>query len=91
MDGLPKPCRGVKPANPAVRAPTAGAIAEPATPYVVDQAGLPALGGALSRLSNDSGVLQLVREGLPFSSDTPSGRLWSVDSVRFTPRASASA
>ena len=27
----------------------------------------PALGGALSRLSNDSGVLELVREGLPFS------------------------
>ena len=67
MDGLPKPRRGAKPANPAVWAPTAGAVAEPATPYVVDPAGLPALGGALSRLSNDSGVLKLVREGLPFS------------------------
>ncbi len=66
-DRLPKPRRGVKPANPAVCAPTAGAIAEPATPYVVRQAGLTALGAALSRLSNDSGLLALVREGLPFS------------------------
>ena len=67
MDRLPKPRRGVKRAHSPVTAPTAGAVTEPAMPHVVDPAGLPALGGALSRLSNDSGVLELVREGLPFS------------------------
>ncbi len=50
-----------------VSEPNADTTTEPAAPYVVDQTGLPALGGDLSRLSNDGGVLDLVREGLPYS------------------------
>ena len=67
VDELPKPRRGVKRANSPVSAPTAGAVAEPATPYPIDQAEPPAFGGVLSRLSDGGGVLELVREGLPFS------------------------
>ena len=66
-EGLPKPRRGMKPANPAVSASKAATIAEPAAPYAVDQTGLTALGGDLSRLSNEGEVLDLVREGLPYS------------------------
>ena len=67
IEGLPKPHRGMKPANHEASASKADTIAEPAAPYVVDQTGHPALGGDLSRLANDGGVLDLVREGLPYS------------------------
>ena len=67
IEGLPKPHRGMKPANHEASASKADTIAEPAAPYVVDQTGHAALGGDLSRLANDGGVLDLVREGLPYS------------------------
>ena len=63
-DALPKPRPGVMPARAPSSAPATSRVEESATQYV---AGAAALGGPLSLLANDRGILRLVRDGLPFS------------------------